>query len=257
MLNLRTYGREPFAAAVVHGGPGAPGEMEDVARELSSSAGILEPLQTEDTVRGQVEELRAVLESKGMMPATLIGFSWGAWLSCILAASFPQCVGKLILVSSGPFREEEAAGIMAVRLGRLGEDDRREAEQLLQRLNEFSSTDNASLERFGQLMSKADALDPLPEHGRLLPVSQGLYRKVWSEAARLRSSGQMLRLAKEVRCPVLAIHGDYDPHPAGAIKNLSDVFRDFRFILLEECGHRPWLERHARDKFFEVLKAEV
>lgn len=67
----------------------------------------------------------------------------------------------------------------------------------------------------------------------------------------------MLRLAKEVRCPVLAIHGDYDPHPAGAIKNLSDVFRDFRFILLEECGHRPWLERHARDKFFEVLKAEV
>ncbi|MHA2061833.1 MAG: alpha/beta fold hydrolase, partial [Candidatus Sifarchaeia archaeon] len=36
MKNLRIYGNKPFNIAVLHGGPGAPGEMAPVARELSS-----------------------------------------------------------------------------------------------------------------------------------------------------------------------------------------------------------------------------
>ena len=34
--NLRTYGEAPFNIAVIHGGPGAAGEMAPVARELAS-----------------------------------------------------------------------------------------------------------------------------------------------------------------------------------------------------------------------------
>jgi hypothetical protein len=36
MKNLRKYGKAPFSLAVIHGGPGAPGEMATVARELES-----------------------------------------------------------------------------------------------------------------------------------------------------------------------------------------------------------------------------
>ena len=50
MKNPRKYGSAPFNVAVVHGGPGAPGEMAPVARELSSFRGVLEPLQTATTV---------------------------------------------------------------------------------------------------------------------------------------------------------------------------------------------------------------
>ncbi len=46
MTNIRKYGNPPFSVAVIHGGPGAPGEMAPVARELSSRWGVLEPLQT-------------------------------------------------------------------------------------------------------------------------------------------------------------------------------------------------------------------
>ena len=46
MKNPRLYGSAPFNIAVIHGGPGAPGEMAPVARELSSLRGVLEPLQT-------------------------------------------------------------------------------------------------------------------------------------------------------------------------------------------------------------------
>lgn len=62
MGNPRKYGDPPFALAIVHGGPGAPGEISTVARELYSFVGVLEPLLTALSVDGQVDELRAVLE---------------------------------------------------------------------------------------------------------------------------------------------------------------------------------------------------
>lgn len=46
----RRYGKSPFITAVIHGGPGAAGEMAPVARELSRTGGVLEPLQTAETV---------------------------------------------------------------------------------------------------------------------------------------------------------------------------------------------------------------
>jgi pimeloyl-ACP methyl ester carboxylesterase len=57
---------------------------------------------------------------------------------------------------------------------------------------------------------------------------------------------------------VVAIHGDYDPHPAeGVEKPLDSVLRRFRFVLLKNCGHRPWAERQARDAFYRVLEEEL
>jgi hypothetical protein len=55
MKNPRTYGITPYSIAVIHGGPGAPGQMAPVARELSRDYGVLEPLQTATTLDGQVE----------------------------------------------------------------------------------------------------------------------------------------------------------------------------------------------------------
>ena len=57
---------------------------------------------------------------------------------------------------------------------------------------------------------------------------------------------------------VLSIHGNHDPHPAeGVQKPLTAVLADFRFVLLERCGHTPWLERQARDEFYRVLRTEL
>ena len=85
-----------------------------------------------------------------------------------------------------------------------------------------------------------------------------VYRSVWSEAESLRSSGRLLELGKRIRCPVVAIHGDYDPHPyQGVKKPLEEILTDFHFILLENCGHTPWIERGARETFFDVLKKEL
>lgn len=124
MKNLRKYGTKPFNVAVIHGGPGAPGEMAPVARELSSVRGVLEPLQTAATLEGQVQELKAVLENNGDLPVTLIGFSWGAMLSFIVSAQYPLFVKKLILIGSGAYEEKYAVNIMKTRLSRLSEEER-------------------------------------------------------------------------------------------------------------------------------------
>ena len=81
---------------------------------------------------------------------------------------------------------------------------------------------------------------------------------MWPEASLLRSSGRLLALGEEIRCPVVAIHGDHDPHPAeGVAAPLAAVLEDFRLILLERCGHTPWLERWAREDFYRALRGEL
>jgi len=259
MKNLRRYGNKPFNVAVIHGGPGAPGEMAPVARELSSIRGILEPLQTATTLEGQIQELKAVLEKNGTPPVTLIGFSWGAMLSFIFTAHYPSFVKKLILIGSGAYEEKYAANIMKNRLSRLTEEGREEALSLMETLDDPAIEDkNTHMARLGELMSKADSYNPLLHDSEILECQYDIYQSVWEQARELRSSGKLLELGKRIKCPVVAIHGDYDPHLSEGIKEpLSRILKDFRLILLEKCGHRPWMERSARDRFYDILKKEI
>lgn len=74
----------------------------------------------------------------------------------------------------------------------------------------------------------------------------------------MRRTGQLLQLAERVRCPVVAIHGDYDPSPAeGVAEPLSAVLPSLKMVILEKCGHKPWVEKHARQRFFKVLVSEI
>jgi len=259
MENLRKYGNAPFNIAVIHGGPGAPGEMAPVARELSSVRGVLEPLQTATTVEGQIGELKEVLKRNGDLPITLIGWSWGAWLSFIFTAHYPAFVKKLILIGSGPYEEQYGRNIMKARLSRLSKEEKEEALSLIEALNDPAIEDkNIPMARLGELISKADSYDPLLHKSELLKCQYDIYQNVWEQARKLRSSGKLLEFGKKIKCPVVAIHGDYDPHLSEGIKRpLSRILEDFRFILLENCGHHPWVERFAKDRFFKILKSEV
>jgi pimeloyl-ACP methyl ester carboxylesterase len=259
MENLRTYGKAPYNVVVIHGGPGAAGEMAGVARELKSGWGVLEPLQTAASLEGQIEELRTVLEKNGDLPVFLIGFSWGAWLSYIFTSRYPSFVKKLILIGSGPFEEKYAVRIEETRLNRLSEKERTEIESLYEVLdNPVGEDKNEAFVRLGVLFSKADAYDPIIYESEVIDCDVAIFQNVWKEAEELRRSGKLLQFGKHIRCPVVAIHGDYDPHPAeGVQKPLSVILKNFKLVLLENCGHKPWIERQARDEFYRILKQEL
>jgi pimeloyl-ACP methyl ester carboxylesterase len=257
--NVRQYGSPPFNVAVIHGGPGAAGEMAPVARELASERGVLEPIQTATSLVGQVEELKAVLEAQGDPPLILIGFSWGAWLSFIVAARHPDLVEKLVLVGCGPFQEAYVATLHDTRMQRFGEEDRWAFDATVEALNDPDSEDkDRLLAQLGALTRKSDAYDPIPnldERSDEVGPAGHVFQKVWQEAAELRRNEGLLQLARGVECPVVAVHGDYDPHPSEGVRiPLTSTLHDFRFVLLENCGHKPWIERQARDAFYRVLR---
>ena len=259
MLNIRKYGRKPYKTAVIHGGPGAQGELAPVARELSSLNGILEPLQTGISVKEQLRELKTAIEKYGDWPVTLIGFSWGAWLSFMAAAKYPRLVKKLLLVGSGPFESKYAGKITAARLRRLSTGEQAEFRAITQMLDNAGVKNNRqALERLGELCSKTDSYSPIKQKPEKIDCKTQIFKKVWREASELRRSGKLLRLGADISCPVIAIHGDYDPHPAqGVRKPLSGVIRNFRFITLRRCGHKPWIERKAKDEFYRIVKKEI
>ena len=259
MKNLRIYGNAPFNVAVIHGGPGAPGSMAPVARELAVNRGVLEPLQTASSLDGQVLELKRVLDENADLPVTLIGSSWGAWLSFIFSARYPGSTKKIILVGSGPFEEKYAANIMETRLNRFNEDERKELHSLTAAFNNPTAGDrNALLTRLGELSNRTDTLNPLTLDTEVLECQYDIHIKVWEEARALRSNGRLLELGKQIKCPVTALHGDYDPHPFKGVREpLSSILKEFKFFLLKNCGHYPWLEREAKERFFELLNKEI
>lgn len=231
-----------------------------MARVLSTLCGVLEPLQGAATVDGQLGELKSVLDSHAATPVVLIGYSWGAWLGMLYASQWPESVKKLILIGCSPLTERDARRITETRLLRLDEEERRRTADMLTGLNDPSPrTQSACLSELGSLMAKADAYDPVPEAGEAqLPYQGDVFHRVWNEAVALRRSGELLDHARRIRCPVVAIHGDYDPHPYEAIERGFPLpATQFRFILLSRCGHTPWRERHARERFFALLREEL
>lgn len=259
MKPVRKWGPGPYSLAVIHGGPGAPGEVAPVARELSAVRGVLEPLQTATTLDGQVQELRSVLEEDALAPVTLIGYSWGAFLSWITAARYPLLVGKLILVSSAPFEESYAGSIIRTRLDRMNAEERTEAKALITQMEDPAvENKDTILARLGLLLSHADSYDPVAFTDESFHTQYNIFRGVWDQARELRRNGVLIQMARAIRCPVIAIHGEFDPHPAQGVEEpLSRACPDFRFLLLKKCGHRPWIERNASDAFYEALIREI
>jgi pimeloyl-ACP methyl ester carboxylesterase len=252
MTNVKKHGNSPYNVAVIHGGPGANGEVAPTARKLSAHFGVLEPFQTTMSLSDQVSELKSILEVYGNLPMTLIGHSYGAWLIFILAAKHPSLVKKIILVGSVPFETKYAEKIMAVRLSRLSEDEQSEMQNWIKCSNE----DINAIQKIVKLFSKADNYRPVinVEGDHKVEFKSEVYQSVWPQAAELRRSGELLKLGQKIKCPVVAIHGDYDPHPAEGVKEpLSKNVTNFKFILLNNCGHSPWIEELARDKFYEIL----
>ncbi|GLV60686.1 alpha/beta hydrolase [Dictyobacter sp. S3.2.2.5] len=263
---FREYGHEPFNIIVVHGGPGAVGTVAPVARKLGENRGVLEPLQTVYTLEGQIEELRQIVVENAATPAIFIGHSWGAWLCALVAAAYPDLARKLILVGSGPFEDRYVPRIEENRLNRLGQQEREEFLRIAAILNASAVPPegaDATLQRLGELATRADSYDliEIPNDTTDLPglVDPGkMYQGVWPAAAELRSTGELLRRVGTIRCPVVAIHGDCDPHPIDGVQQpLIPILQDFRMVILDRCGHTPWEERHARDIFYAILQQEI
>jgi pimeloyl-ACP methyl ester carboxylesterase len=260
IMCVRKYGKPPFNVAILHGGPGAPGYMAPVARRLASGAGVLEPLQSKDSLEGQIEELHDQLTAHANLPVTLIGSSWGAVLALFVAARYNSLVRKLVLIGSALFDADSSSQIESRRLARLSDKQRQRLKTIESELNGTpEGRSNDLFEEWGDILSSADVYDPLEGEFEDIEVQHQVFKKVWGDFVALRDRPNYLKTEfSAIDIPVIIIHGDYDPHPIEGIRPfLESCLNDVRFQILPKCGHYPWRERQARDKFFEILQSEI
>ncbi len=254
-MNLRKYGTSPFSIVLVHGGPGAPGSMAPVALELSGKYGILEPFQSKNSIKGQLSELKEQIAVNANVPVTLVGHSWGAWLSFIFSASYPDVVRKLILINCGSFEDKYLSLMHKKRKNNLTPEENKKASIIYKKLLNASSENRGEiLNEFGKLMGKADSFCPIENKSYAIDFQPEVFKNCMEEINLLRTSGDLLNIGRDIKCPVIAIHGEDDPHPyEGVEKPLSNVLENFSFYLLKKCGHSPWNEKYAREDFYRIL----
>ena len=259
--SVRIYGKSPFRIAVLHGGPGAPGYMAPVARELSKTCGILEPLQSEDSVEKQIAELNQQLTEYGNTPLILIGSSWGAVLALFMAARYPDLITKIILIGSAVFDSASSEKIHQIRMNRLSEDQKRQHYEIENKLTtKVTGQSQAELfKKWGALFSQTDSYDPIEHEDETLGVQPQIFNKVWPDFVEMRDHlGFLPAEFSKIKCPATIIHGDYDPHPIEGIQPfLENCIADIKTHILEKCGHYPWLEKQARNKFYNLLLSEI
>jgi pimeloyl-ACP methyl ester carboxylesterase len=142
---------------------------------------------------------------------------------------------------------------------RLGAEGRRRMEELRREL-EAAPTGEARDELLtarGALAGRAQAYEPIEATDDLpsLPADARGHEETWNDVLRLQTEGVEPAAFAAIRAPVLMLHGDADPHPGPATRDvLRRSIPQLEYIELARCGHTPWLERHTRDAFLTYLR---
>lgn len=256
-LQVRTYGSSGPFVFVLHGGPGTPGYMAPVARELADSFRVIEPFQRGGgkdrlTVARHVSDLHKLIESHcGQTRPAIIGHSWGAMLALAFAAKHPRRSGPLVLIGCGSFDRAARDSLHATCAQRIDYELQQRIDSLPQ---EFPDPD-ARLAAFGELILPVYSYDLVTHDQQIEACDARAHEESWSDMLRLQEEGVYPAAFAGIRSPVIMMHGTYDPHPGQMIRaGLEPCISRLEYQQWERCGHYPWLEKAARGEFFTALR---
>lgn len=259
-LFCRRYGDRGPSVYLLHGGPGAPGYLALVARQLSAFARVIEPFQRRSgakplTVAAHIFDLHALVSAEASEASPiLIGHSWGAMLALCFAAQHPGVAASLVLIGCGTFDPASRERLMQLREERMTPAMHERKARFLKRF----TAPNARLRALGSFYQRLDSVDPIPHRDETAEFDARGHDESWADMLRLQKEGVYPAAFSRVTSPVLMLHGAQDPHPGTMIRgSLSPHVPQIQYVELPNCGHYPWLERIARDEFFARLTAWI
>jgi pimeloyl-ACP methyl ester carboxylesterase len=254
---LRRHGERGPTVVVLHGGPGAQGSAWGLARGLADDFTVLEPMQRRAdglplTVARHVEDLLALLDDACPdEPPSIVGHSWGAMLALAFAAAHPQRAAAIGLVGCGTFDPVARAALLHTIDRRMGVATRLGLAAL-----QLREDRDGALADSGSLIEPLHTWDGLardPCEPAIICDAQG-HQESWEDMIHQQEGGVYPAAFSAIRCPVLMIHGRYDPHPGPMIREtLERHLPQLAYRELGGCGHYPWRERRARSAFFSSL----
>jgi pimeloyl-ACP methyl ester carboxylesterase len=240
------------ALVLLHGGPGVSHEYMQPLEALASHAlrvvsydqrgvGRSGSAATADPMQGYVEDLEAVRQAIGAERIHVLGHSAGGWPAMGYAAAYPEQVASVIFVDSVPPTGAQ------LYLGFA-----------------YSDTVEAQVRAMG-LIPEPLPDDPTEQLNALLPA--------YFADPRHAKASQGLNGARVYPTTIMPSLGDYDLRPLLAritMPALSFISKvpfgqafageladelpqgNSRRILMEHCGHFPWLE--CPDWFFREVR---
>lgn len=236
-------------ALVIPGGPARhPSYLQDLGgitsdlqliipelRGVGRSPSPLDP--SRGTWWAQAEDMARLIETQGA-PLTVIAHSAGSRIAVVLASEHPELVDALILITPPPMLEldDDPADIIS------GRDD------------------EAFLTALEHLAHHPDPGDELAYHNWQYTVAPTFYAR-WDEAAQQHSRlGRWYPTAvsqffgpdpidprealQSLHTPTLILAGDKDISlTPSAARSLAAQLSHGEVILIEDCGHYPWVEQ--------------
>jgi pimeloyl-ACP methyl ester carboxylesterase len=254
-IECRCHGKEGKTVALLHGGPGAPGSLLPLAGVLKERFCVMEPFQRGSgssplTVETHVEDFHElVLSACHGKPVAVVGHSWGAMLGLVAASAYPEDVRSLVLVGCGTFDAQSRSMMAKVLEGRTNGDLREKAGALKREIGDRDER----MKQYAALVAPLYSFDP-EGSGEPLACDGRAFEETWNDMLRLQGEGVYPAAFSAIRCPVLMLHGSWDPHPGWMIRDsLLPHIPQLEYVEMEECGHTPWRERRVRDRFFSLL----
>jgi proline iminopeptidase len=202
----------------------------------------------------EVADVARVATELGVVPLTIVGYSWGGLLAMLHAIEagagrVTPAPARLALIDPAPvtralreeFEREFARRQASPRIAELREE--------LQRSGLRERDPEAYRQRIFELSVAGYFADPRRARD-LTPfrVASRAQQSIW------RSLGtyDILPSLKELDVPAFVVHGRQDPIPLASSEAAAGALQTW-CIVLEDCGHVPYVEQPA--KLFAPLRA--
>jgi pimeloyl-ACP methyl ester carboxylesterase len=122
----------------------------------------------------------------------------------------------------------------------------------------LTTNKDAVLRELADTIFDSDVFDPATRDLEMLDCQYEINKRVWKDFVELRDRNGLRDEFSRIDAPLTVIHGDFDPHPLeGIVPFLRSCSTKVTVQVLEQCGHYPWIEKHAREAFFKLLKREL
>jgi proline iminopeptidase len=269
-LFYRMVGTGRDTIVVLHGGPGFT--MEYLAADLEPLAARHVLLFYDQRGAGRstlvadsasldahrfADDLEAIRKHFGMQRLTLLGHSWGGGLAALYASTYPDRVGRMIIVDGVPLRRHDLTeAFTSLDARRDAATNARVAELRAARV--ANASDAAACRAYYDVWFIAAVVD-----ANALRRSKGdlcfgspasLANKVKNvDRYTMASLGEWDWRAplRRLAAPTLIVHGDTDFIPVETAREWAATVPNATLVVLEKSGHFPYLEVPAR--FFAAI----
>lgn len=251
---------------VINGGPGfshtylhLSGVWEELARDGpvafydQRGTGRSQQLSQHgtSTLQDNIDDLEALRRHLKYEKVTLIGHSWGGYLSMAYAAQHPDRLEKLVLVgSAGPkwFEIPDRSGEPSDLFEYIFPDGAERRSRLSARLGDPRAADDDVSAYLSMLFLSEDKRDDFISGCKDCKLDRDVNRLVNEDLRRFDFTPQLARF----EFPVLIITGRYDINVAPLVAyRIHQKISNSELVFFERSGHMPFYEEPS--KFVEIV----